>query len=80
LIGSFLHILEVTMDEKAASDKRLEQVVIVGAGFGGLAMACELKRKLNFHDFVIYERDGGLGGTWYHNDCMSQQPCLEGMY
>ncbi|KAH8698216.1 hypothetical protein GQ44DRAFT_832214 [Phaeosphaeriaceae sp. PMI808] len=45
-----------------------EQVVIIGAGFGGLAMACELKRKLNFHDFVIYERDAGLGGTWYYND------------
>ncbi|KAH8427777.1 uncharacterized protein LDX57_005484 [Aspergillus melleus] len=45
------------------------QVVIIGAGFGGLAMACELKRKLNFHDFIIYERNSGLGGTWYDNNC-----------
>ncbi|KAI9046091.1 flavin-containing monooxygenase [Aspergillus affinis] len=44
------------------------QVVIIGAGFGGLAMACELKRKLNFHDFIIYERNPGLGGTWYDNN------------
>jgi cation diffusion facilitator CzcD-associated flavoprotein CzcO len=68
------------MDGKVMSDKRLEQVVIVGAGFGGLAMACELKRKLNFHDFVIYERDDGLGGTWYHNDCKWEQSCLKDAY
>ncbi|KAF2676476.1 FAD/NAD(P)-binding domain-containing protein [Lentithecium fluviatile CBS 122367] len=56
------------MGEKPAIDIALEQVVIIGGGFGGLAMACELKRKLGFHDFVIYERDAGLGGTWYHNN------------
>lgn len=46
-----------------------KQVVIIGAGIGGIDMACALKRKLDFHDFVIYDRNAGIGGTWYDNDC-----------
>ena len=47
------------------------QVVIIGAGLAGLDMGCELKRKLNFHDFVIFDRNPALGGTWYDNNCES---------
>ena len=41
-------------------------VVIVGAGFGGIAAAIELRRK-GFEDVVILEQGSGLGGTWLHN-------------
>ncbi|KAM7210836.1 hypothetical protein V8F06_013778 [Rhypophila decipiens] len=44
------------------------QVVIIGAGLAGLNVACRLLTKLNFDDFVIYDRYPGLGGTWYEND------------
>jgi cation diffusion facilitator CzcD-associated flavoprotein CzcO len=57
------------MASKSSQYLPFRQVVIIGGGFGGLAMACELKRKLNFRDFVIYERNPGLGGTWYDNNC-----------
>jgi len=40
--------------------------VIVGAGFGGLAAAIEL-REHGFEDVVILEAGEGLGGTWRHN-------------
>jgi cation diffusion facilitator CzcD-associated flavoprotein CzcO len=43
------------------------KVVIVGAGFGGLAAAIELTRH-GFRDVTILERAAELGGTWYHND------------
>ncbi|OXV05420.1 hypothetical protein Egran_06812 [Elaphomyces granulatus] len=56
------------MASKSSQYLPFRQVVIIGGGFGGLAMACELKRKLNFRDFVIYERNPGLGGTWYDNN------------
>jgi cation diffusion facilitator CzcD-associated flavoprotein CzcO len=46
-----------------------KQVVIIGAGIGGIDMACALKRKLDFDDFIIYDRNAGIGGTWYDNDC-----------
>jgi cation diffusion facilitator CzcD-associated flavoprotein CzcO len=41
-------------------------VVIVGAGFSGLGMAIRLKQA-GMDDFVILERAGAVGGTWYHN-------------
>lgn len=40
--------------------------VIVGAGFGGMGAAIELKRA-GYHNFVILEREDDLGGTWYVN-------------
>lgn len=41
-------------------------VAILGAGAGGLAMGIRLKR-LGVHDFTIYERSDGVGGTWRDN-------------
>jgi cation diffusion facilitator CzcD-associated flavoprotein CzcO len=41
-------------------------VVIVGAGFGGIATAIELRRH-GFEDVTILERGSGLGGTWRQN-------------
>ena len=43
------------------------RVAIVGAGFGGIAMAIELRRH-GLHDVVVLERGPGLGGTWLYND------------
>ena len=42
------------------------QVVIVGAGFGGMGAAIALQRA-GVHDYVILERADDLGGTWYVN-------------
>jgi cation diffusion facilitator CzcD-associated flavoprotein CzcO len=41
-------------------------VVIVGAGFGGVAAAIELRRH-GFDDVTILERGPALGGTWLYN-------------
>jgi cation diffusion facilitator CzcD-associated flavoprotein CzcO len=42
------------------------RVVIVGAGFGGIAAAVEL-RKHGFHDITILEKGPAIGGTWLFN-------------
>jgi len=42
------------------------RVVIVGAGFGGIAAAIELRRH-GFHDVTLLDRAPGLGGTWLYN-------------
>ena len=41
-------------------------VVIIGAGFGGLAAAVALRRK-GIDDLSIIERSDGVGGTWRQN-------------
>ncbi len=40
--------------------------VIVGAGFGGIGAAIQLKR-LGYDNFVILDRADDLGGTWHVN-------------
>jgi cation diffusion facilitator CzcD-associated flavoprotein CzcO len=39
---------------------------IIGAGFGGLGMAIRLKQA-GIDDFVVWERDAEVGGTWWAN-------------
>ena len=39
---------------------------IIGTGFSGLGMAIKLK-ELGMDDFVMVERHGRVGGTWYAN-------------
>ncbi|KAJ5895919.1 uncharacterized protein N7473_005318 [Penicillium subrubescens] len=49
-------------------DKRpITKVIVIGAGFSGLAMACQLQRKLNCDDFTIYDRSPAPGGAWWAN-------------
>jgi cation diffusion facilitator CzcD-associated flavoprotein CzcO len=42
------------------------EVVIVGAGFGGIAAAIELQQH-GFRDVTILEKAPQSGGTWFHN-------------
>jgi len=41
-------------------------VLIIGAGFGGLGIGIQLKRA-GRDGFVIVEKDAGVGGTWWAN-------------
>jgi cation diffusion facilitator CzcD-associated flavoprotein CzcO len=42
------------------------RVVVVGAGFGGIAAGVALQRA-GIHTFTIYESSLGIGGTWWDN-------------
>jgi cation diffusion facilitator CzcD-associated flavoprotein CzcO len=42
------------------------RVAILGAGFGGMGMAIRLLES-GRHDFTIFEKAGGVGGTWREN-------------
>ena len=55
---------QVTIARRAG--RPLPQVVIVGAGLSGLAMAMQLVRA-GHRDFLILEQSDGVGGTWRDN-------------
>lgn len=42
-------------------------IAIIGAGESGIAMGCRLKEVLGFDQFRIFDRQAGIGGTWWIN-------------
>ena len=42
------------------------RIVVIGTGFAGIGMAVRLKQA-GYHDFVVLERAGDVGGTWRDN-------------
>jgi cation diffusion facilitator CzcD-associated flavoprotein CzcO len=42
------------------------RVIVIGAGFSGIGMACALQ-DAGLRDFTVYEKADGVGGTWHHN-------------
>ena len=52
--------------EQVNGRPRNPRVMIIGAGFGGIAAAIELRRH-GFEDLTILEAAPAIGGTWFHN-------------
>ncbi|GAA3198681.1 NAD(P)/FAD-dependent oxidoreductase [Microbacterium terregens] len=50
----------------AGTGRRALRVGIIGAGFGGIALAVKLKAKTRA-EITIFEQDSGVGGTWWQN-------------
>ncbi|MGH8492226.1 MAG: flavin-containing monooxygenase [Moraxellaceae bacterium] len=48
------------------TETRVVDVLIIGAGFGGLCMGIKLREAGN-DNFVILEKGSDVGGTWYFN-------------
>ncbi|MEG6509184.1 NAD(P)/FAD-dependent oxidoreductase [Methyloligella sp. 2.7D] len=59
--------------KKSAGEHR---VAIIGAGFSGLAAAIALIKQ-GIEDFVIFEQEAGLGGTWWNNHYPGAEVDLE---
>lgn len=50
------------------SARRAEpRAIVIGCGVAGIALAARLRSQLGFENFIIYEREKALGGTWYLN-------------
>ena len=78
LIGHFLHWL--LFDSFGRQKKRAKRklkwinnqrdeeyyVIIIGTGFSGLGMAIKMN-KLGMDNYILIERHGHVGGTWYAN-------------
>lgn len=44
----------------------VQDVIILGAGFGGICAAIKLRER-GIDNIRIYEKAAGIGGTWWHN-------------
>jgi len=75
------------IQEQPVHTRRKLRLVIIGAGAAGLLVAYQAARQLKDVTFVVYEKNDGVGGTWYENrypgleviplSLHSQQKCWE---
>jgi ribulose 1,5-bisphosphate synthetase/thiazole synthase len=42
-------------------------VIVIGAGYSGIYCGIRIPEKLRNVELVIYEKNAGVGGTWYEN-------------
>ena len=43
------------------------KVIVIGAGFSGIYCGIRIPQRLRNIDLTIYEKNDGVGGTWYEN-------------
>jgi heterodisulfide reductase subunit A-like polyferredoxin len=55
------------LKEAPVENRRRMRVVVIGAGFSGILMGIRIPEWLRNVDLTIYEKNAGLGGTWYEN-------------
>lgn len=49
------------------SSRSEPRLIVIGCGIAGIALAARLRSQLGYNNFVIYEREKSIGGTWYLN-------------
>jgi hypothetical protein len=53
-------------------------VIVIGAGFSGIYCGVRIPERLRNVKLTIYEKNAGVGGTWYENrypGCACDIPC-----
>ncbi|KAK5655432.1 hypothetical protein OQA88_5703 [Cercophora sp. LCS_1] len=58
---------EFTLKQEPVENLRPLRVVVVGAGFSGIAAAIRIPEKLRNIDLTVYEKNERVGGVWWLN-------------
>lgn len=53
--------------EASVENLRPMRVVVIGAGFSGIYLNIRFKEWLRNVNFITYERNKDIGGTWFEN-------------
>ncbi|KAI0246625.1 FAD/NAD-P-binding domain-containing protein [Lactifluus subvellereus] len=59
--------LALTEPNFSIDESRRVKVVCIGAGFSGIIAGIRFTQKVPNLDLTIYEKEDGIGGTWYVN-------------
>jgi cation diffusion facilitator CzcD-associated flavoprotein CzcO len=64
--------------EEPVENLRPLKVRVIGAGYSGIYLGIRIPQRLRNIDFQIYEKNDGIGGTWWENrypGCACDIPC-----
>jgi hypothetical protein len=55
------------LSDTPVENQRPLKVIVIGAGYSGIYCGIRLPERLRNVELVIYEKNAGVGGTWYEN-------------
>jgi len=55
------------LNDAPVENLRRLKVIVIGAGYSGIYCGIRIPERLRNVDLVIYEKNAGVGGTWYEN-------------
>lgn len=58
---------EFKLHDTAVENFRKMRVIVVGAGYSGIYCGIRIPERIKNCELVIYEKNAGIGGTWYEN-------------
>lgn len=67
-----------TLKDSPIENLRPLKIRVIGAGYSGIYLGIRIPQRLRNVDFQIYEKNEGLGGTWFENrypGCACDIPC-----
>ncbi|KAI0812627.1 hypothetical protein BC629DRAFT_949981 [Irpex lacteus] len=56
-----------TLGNFSIDSSRPMKIIIIGAGFSGICAGIRFLQRMENIDVVIYDKNAGIGGTWYTN-------------
>jgi hypothetical protein len=59
--------LSFKLNNAPVENLRPMKVVVIGAGYSGIYCGIRIPERLRNVELVIYEKNAGVGGTWYEN-------------
>lgn len=66
-MGSITVPVPFTLKDEPIENVRPMKVRVIGAGYSGIYMGVRLPQRIQNLDFAIYEKNDGIGGTWWEN-------------
>jgi ribulose 1,5-bisphosphate synthetase/thiazole synthase len=55
------------LNDTPVENLRQLRVIVIGAGYSGIYCGIRIPERLRNVELVIYEKNAGVGGTWYEN-------------
>lgn len=55
------------LNETPVENFRPMRVIVIGAGYSGIYCGIRIPERLRNVDLCIYDKNAGVGGTWYEN-------------
>jgi len=57
----------IKLTDQPIENQRPLKVIVIGAGYSGVYLAIRIPERLRNVDLVVYEKNDGVGGTWWEN-------------